>query len=116
MKTGGEGTGAGAAVKAALLVVVLVVAASPHADAAAAARRLGAADPVLVGAELPGPHANPCTNDPNNPGNTCHGGPGQQDAAAQLVTGGKASSGPNRCTHDPNDPPGKKCLSPPKAP
>ena len=119
MKGGGKGAGAGAAAAAAV-ALVLLVAVMQHADAAVA-RRLGTGG-VPVTETLSGPKPDPCTHDPNNPGQKCQGR-GQQEVTAQkqehsspVVSVGKETSGPNPCTFNPNDPTGTKCHPPPTAP
>jgi hypothetical protein len=117
MKGGSKGLGAGAA---AVLMTVLLVAA---ADAAVVARRLGTGDvPVSKDdALLSGPKPNPCTHDPNNSGQACHGppAPGHQEVTVQkqersspVVSVSKAKSGPNSCTSGPKNR-GKNCHHPP---
>ncbi|KAF8657646.1 hypothetical protein HU200_059797 [Digitaria exilis] len=92
----------------------MLVVASMRAEAAAVAAR-----------RLSGPKLNPCTHDPNNPGQGCNLPPAAKQASAahteapssRLISVSKASAGPSDCTHDRNAPPGKRCPTPPaKAP
>ncbi|KAF8688349.1 hypothetical protein HU200_042311 [Digitaria exilis] len=114
-RSGGKESGAGAAATAVLLFALLMlVVASMRAEAAAVAAR-----------RLSGPKLNPCTHDPNNPGQGCNLPPaGKQAAAAhteapssRLISVNRASAGRSNCTNDPNAPQGQTCPTPPaKAP
>ncbi|KAF8657645.1 hypothetical protein HU200_059796 [Digitaria exilis] len=91
------------------MALLMLVVASMSPDAAAVAARL-----------LSGPKLNPCTHDPNNPGQGCNLPPATKQASAahteapssRLISVSEASAGPSDCSYNPGAPPGQ-CPIPP---